>query len=391
MVYHTLALFLASTLSVAFYLRLRIKRPIQHSTISSIHSLLKPANALLDSLLHARARPNERLVRAFALTNTFVKDDVFAHTLFRNRAQSLLNKASDWHRFKRIADHAVLLSLPSTLVRVDTFVQAVSLRVTLIGLLGTEDAEDASFPPSSIETVSALITKLWALSKHPEPIDPTLLPLLNHHLRALVPDTDAYPNPLDFVIPAWETMWRVVATTFAHVYKDDRFRRALEELHANPSMTQFRLHGCDPSAESMIIEAMRLHPPSKHISRLSSRLPSFLPHWMSSRFFETLHVADIWAVHYSSAIWGSSVETFDPSRHAVRTPEQEEGFLAFGYGRLQCVAKNWAPMAAAIILSSILAGVDEKYRVEAGRGIGGRDGWEGWEIVALTTVPADAG
>ncbi|KAK0185971.1 hypothetical protein F5146DRAFT_936600, partial [Armillaria mellea] len=373
-----------------FYLLLiRSPRHVQHSTISSIHSLLKPVDVPLASLLRARARPNKRLVRAFALTNTFVKDDLVSHTLFRNRTQSLLNQASDWHRFKRIADHAVLLSLPSTLARVDTFVEAVSLRVILIGLLGTEDAEDASFPSASIETVSSLITKLWALSKHPDPIDPTLLPLLNHHLRALVPDTDAYPNPLDFVIPAWETMWRVVATTFAHVYKDDRFKRALEELHANPSMTQFRLHSCDPSVESMIIEAMRLHPPSKHISRLSSRLPSFLPRWMSSRFFETLHVADIWAVHYSSAVWGSSVEMFDPSRHAVRTPEQEEGFLAFGYGKLQCVAKNWAPMAAAIILSSILAGIDENYRVEAGRGIGGRDGWDGWDIVALTAVSAD--
>ncbi|KAK0455198.1 cytochrome P450 [Desarmillaria tabescens] len=323
---------------------------------------------------------------AFSLTNTFVKDDELSHARFRNRAQGLLNKASDWHRFKRIADHAVLSSLPSTVVRVDTLVQAVTLRVILVGLLGTEDAEDASFPPSSVETVSSLITKLWALSKHPEPIDPTFLPLLNQHLRALVPDTDAYPNPLDFVIPAWETMWRVVATTFAHVYKDDRFRRALEELHVNPSITQFRLQGCDPSAESLIIEAMRLHPPSKHISRSVPSLPSFLPRWMSSRLFDTLHVADVWAVHYSPAVWGSSVETFDPSRHMTRTPEQEEGFLAFGYGRLQCVAKNWAPMAAATILSSILAGLDEKYRVRAGKGIGGRDGWEGWEIVALPTA-----
>ncbi|KAK0443135.1 uncharacterized protein EV420DRAFT_1485108 [Desarmillaria tabescens] len=370
MVYRILALLLTSALSGAFYLR--IKRPVQHSTISSIHSLLKPANVRLASLLYARARPNERLIRAFALTNTFVKDDELSHARFRNRAQGLLNKASDWHRFKRIADYAVLSSLPSTVVRVDTFVQAVTLRVILVGLLGTEDAEDASFPPSSIETVSSLITKLWALSKHPKPIDPTLLPLLKRHLHVLVPDTDAYPNPLDFVIPTWET-------TVASRHHDVR-----TQLHANPCITQFRFHGCDPSAESIITEAMRLHPPSKHISRLVSSLPSFLPRWMSSRFFETLHVADIWAVHYSPAIWGSTVETFDPSRHTMRTPEQEEAFLAFGYGRLQCVAKNWAPMAAATILSSILAGVDENYRVKAGRGIGGRDGWDGWEIVALT-------
>ncbi|KAG7453144.1 uncharacterized protein BT62DRAFT_925683 [Guyanagaster necrorhizus] len=383
MFYHTLALLLTS-FSVAFYLR--VKRPIQHSTIPSIHSLLKPPNVPLGSLLHARASPNQRLVRAFALTNTFVKEDEFSHTQFRKGAQGLLAKANDWHRFKRIADHAVLSSLPSTstVARVDTFVQAVTLRVILVGLLGTEDSEDATLPSSSIETVSSLITKLWALSKHPEPIDPTLLPLLNQHLRTLVPDTNAYPNPLDFVIPAWETMWRVVATTFAHVYKNDRFRRTLEELHANPSIPQFRLHDRDASAEDIIIEAMRLHPPSKHISRLISFLPSFLPRWRS---FETLHVADILAAHFSPAIWGPSVETFDPSRHTTRTPKREEGFLAFGYGRLQCVAKNWAPMAAATILSSILAGIDGSYRVEEGGSIGGRDGWEGWEIGELNTVP----
>ncbi|KAG7453122.1 uncharacterized protein BT62DRAFT_915430 [Guyanagaster necrorhizus] len=98
MFYHTLAFLLAFAFSIAFYLR--IKRHIQHSTIPSILFLLKPPNVPLGLFLHASARPDQRLVGAFFLTNTFVKEDKFSHAQFRNGAQSLLAKASDWPKPK---------------------------------------------------------------------------------------------------------------------------------------------------------------------------------------------------------------------------------------------------------------------------------------------------
>ncbi|KAG6862730.1 hypothetical protein C0993_001787, partial [Termitomyces sp. T159_Od127] len=234
------------------------------------------------------------------------------------------------------------------------------MRVALLAIL---DIDIVDLDSEDILVVSSLITQLWSLSKKPDPIPPDLLPRLNDHLRRLVPDDNFYPNPLDFVIPIWETMWRVVATTVAYA-RDSSESCVLAELHRSPLPVQFgRFDGTHPSAESFVTEVMRLHPPSQRIARVFP-VHTFLPLSfvkLVTKVFGPLPLrrekADIGKVLRSGYTWGADAETFEPLRfHPSRlTPEQETmKSLPFGYGRFKCVAASWAPMAAAIISAAIL-------------------------------------
>ncbi|KAF9018415.1 hypothetical protein BDZ89DRAFT_960147 [Hymenopellis radicata] len=376
--------------ALLFAIFLRVSRSYYHDTVASIQQVLRPDHPL-SVLLSARARPNRRLIRAFELTNTFVSGDEYVHSTFRGEAELLISRANDWHRFRRVADHAVSDALPvapRAPCRFDTFVQAVTLQSILLGLLCVDAPDDIRLDVTALHTVSALVTELWALSKQPGALDARLLPVLRDHVDALLRSAgttlDAFPNPLDIIIPSWETLWRVVATTLAHIHDDASYRDVMHEFFAS-SITahSFRRPHADASGvsvEGIVLESMRLHPPSKHIGRSQ---PWLLPRWIYSRlpfavarFFEVVHVADVYAVQNSPVYWGASVDSFDPSRQ-----RHGPAFMAFGYGKLSCVAKTWAPIAAAVIVASILERVDDaSFHIKAGKEIGGRHGWEDWHV-----------
>ncbi|KAJ6620551.1 hypothetical protein B0H10DRAFT_2020802 [Mycena sp. CBHHK59/15] len=247
----------------------------------------------------------------------------------------------------------------------------------------------ASLASSDIGIATDLITDIWILSKKPDQIQPHLLEMLNSSLRRILPDQDKYPNPIDFVIPTWETLWRVVAVTLAHVHTDTQACRAFQDLFDNPDKAQFRaprLGGLFPSVEDHINESLRLYPPVKHISRhvfrqslLGSFLPASLAAYIPQRF--DMAVADIESAQ-RSPLWvpAPDPEIYDPARF-LRQPSQARDILAFGYGPLRCVAVHWAPMAAATIVAVILNQVDGRdlYIVRGDR-IGGRVGWDGWSV-----------
>lgn len=375
--------------------RARLSKTITYCSPTSIIRLFKPPEATPHDLLVARATPNERLIRAFALTNTFVSSDSNIHTSFVGHAKHLLRAAEKrgWSNFQQVAVRAVDAALPtSSLSNFDVFVQDVTLRVALVGLLDV-DVDVAELDPGDIQVVAALITELWALSKKPEPIPEHLLPSLNHHLRRLMTDTDTYPNPLDYVIPVWETLWRVVATTLAHVHHDRLSLDIFGDLQSCPTVPQFRLFKDQsrPSAEAIVSEAMRLYPPSKHIVRAAfvnnfrSVLPSSLQHLAPESFGYVLReCADI-GTALRSNIWGTDAAEFKPLRHHAPNFSLDQGntmAFVFGYGRHRCVAASWAPMAAAIITGAILDRVQggSNHEVIAGPRIGGREGWEGWYV-----------
>ncbi len=380
-----------AALLFAIFLRI-LPRICYHDTVASIQQLLRPEHSLA-LLLSARARPNRRLIRAFELTNTFVSGDERVHSTFRGEAEVLISRANDWHRFRRVADHAVSDALPAphASCRFDTFVQAVTLQTILLGLLCVDAPDDTRLDATALHTVSALVTELWALSKQPGALDPGRLSVLREHVDALLRSTgrttlDAFPNPLDIIIPSWETLWRVVATTLAHVHDDADYRKVMHELFvASHTAQSFRrpLHMGGVSAEGIVLESMRLHPPSKHIGRSQVWL---LPGWIYSRLpfavarlFEVVHVADVYAVQTASVYWGASVDRFDPGRQR----HDGHAFMAFGYGRLSCVARTWAPIAAALVVASVLEQVDDaSFHIRAGKEIGGRHGWEDWHVYA---------
>ncbi|KAG6810331.1 hypothetical protein H0H92_012365 [Tricholoma furcatifolium] len=370
-----------------------------HRSLSEVKSVLSPPLKEKD-ILASRALANKRLIKAFALTNTFVSPSPSVHKSFLSRATSLLKYSTEhgWNQFQSIAVEAVDKALPDTGRKgFDTFIQDVAMQVALVSILGIEASAAHELDLEDIRIVSNLITSLWSLSKKAEPIPTELLPRLNHHLRRLVPDDTLFPNPLDFVIPAWETTWRVVATSVAYAHWHPAWSdKIFSDLHNSPCPSQFRaFHENHPSVEWFITEAMRLHPPSNRISRTFPVIsfPFPIPAVINRKFFEAESLlvrecADIGAVLRDKNIWGPDALMFAPFRfHPSRLTPEQNGIrlLPFGQGKYRCVATTWAPLAVGIISAAVLDRLqDESYCLIPGKDIGGREGWEGWSISAVT-------
>ena len=413
----------------------------------------------INTLLLERAIPNARLVRALGLTNTFVSTSPEVHHNFVRRALGMLHRAKGkgWAWVADIAKVAVAsggLENQSAathlapqdseehIIKFDTLVQNTTLLVVLVVLLGQDEgvlessASDASpyFTRSDIECVARNITLLWGLSKLPQAIPPHILEELNVALGRLTggrpqgnecngeedededENLEGFDNPLDFVVPAWETLWRVVATMVAYAYasEDDdsaNVKEALMEFMQDPTEAQFRRASnanaasassslLDPNivdVMSIVTECMRLHPPSKHISRSKARawwgfvlniIPaSWRQHpWGMSYLTRVKVDADVGALLRCRKIWGADAASFVPRRHLPLkvTKEQKEAMRwVFGYGKLRCVAEKWAPMAAGVVAGAIVERMErEGMEVVKGKGgIGGRGGWEGWSVI----------
>ncbi|KAK7040274.1 hypothetical protein VNI00_009741 [Paramarasmius palmivorus] len=365
-----------------------------YTTWKAAELFLNPPNTDIQALLLSRSIPNQRLVRAFGLNNTFVSADPHIHSQFRSRAVKIMNSVTSWSTLFDIASEAAETSLPAaphSSSPYDIFIQDITIRVVLIGLLGV-DRNPEDLDPISVRAVGTLISQLWTLSKTVHEPDQALKDQLRFHLARLFGDQSEFDNPLDFLIPTWETLWRVVATTLAYTHRNVQYRSAFSRLAEERSMKQFRTaEDGTPSAQSVITEVLRLHPPSRRIHRAvpSGYLPGFLE-WVIGRHYRP-EVADIEAVHHSQDIWGPTSNVFDPMRHEGLEMTEDRRTLAFGAGRLQCIAKNWAPMAAGIIVAAILdklhpdvdTGFESEFRVIEGDCLGGRDGWEGWSVVRL--------
>ncbi|KAJ7119010.1 hypothetical protein C8R44DRAFT_531116, partial [Mycena epipterygia] len=351
--------------------------------------LLDPPTTSTETLLRSRASPNTRLRAAFHLTNTFVSADPATHSQFFRKSMNLLRVAkSDWKRFARVALQAVDLGLPATTAPFHVFVRGVTLRTIIVGLLDP-NADTTSLASGDVDVVTELITDIWLLSKKPGKIPEHLLQRLNDRLRRLVPDEAAYPNPLDFVIPTWETLWRVVAVTMAYVHTDLAACRAFQDLSDNPCLPQFRasrLNGTSPSVEDYITESLRLHPPVKHITRHIFRrrlLTAFLPRFLAAHIplrVDT-EIADIEGAQRSELRGPDSAPDIYDAARFVREPDRVRDVVAFGCGPLKCAAIHWAPMAAAVIVASILNRVDGVgHHIVRGNRVGGREGWDGWMV-----------
>jgi hypothetical protein len=364
---------------------LQRKKRIVFSNISDIIALLDPPGSSIPDLLLARARPNTRLVHSFGLKNTFVSADSVVRKRFLTHAREILRRHTrNFAAFPDVvrgvvAGSALRLRSPSHQLSIpfSVFVQVVTLRIVVGSLLEGHIPEDSD--DEAVFVVEA-INDLWTLSKKSRAAPPpsTLLDNLNAHLRRWIPER--YERPLDLVIPAYETMWRVVAVTVARAIHDRGARAAFSAYLESPNQDQFaRFEDArpqQPSVEAFICEVLRLHPPSRGIARAAPSRLLWAP--------VTTHVADIEALHQDTAIWGSDAGVFDPMRfHESRLSYgQRQAFIPFSYGPLRCVAFKEAPRFAAIVAAAVLEIVSAHaiYRLVCGERIGRREGWEGWSI-----------
>lgn len=377
------------------------------------------------SLLKSRAEPNQRLRSVFNIDNAFTSSDtLFVERFVREARQRIKLRPDEWLNLslmlldisrkwisigfntesrKSWPMDSVPSNQPGSLcsdkLDITSLVQVLTLKATLATVLKRE-AKDC---PNDFEMLhlAQQINKGWIQSKKDtwacddstgnnfEHNDP-----LKTSLKALFPQVDHERNPLNFLLPSFETMWRVVLRTLLELkFQSGRdhaaWAKAIKTFCREATKAEFErrptLRGgltttavingdiqlkrpVTPSAKDIVMEALRLYPPTRRIYRghgwddapVSYGPGQFCDVDAPSRTSSKTIAADIEACHLRTDIWGPDAAKFDPGRWMNITPAQRCAFLPFGYGVCECPAKSvFGPWMIAILVGALLSALDD--------------------------------
>ena len=314
--------------------------------------------------VESRANPNQRLVRAFDIDNAFTtKDDEYRKSFTRKaRAKLSALKEADWKRIAGHADALLQYSLGREQCCLDSLVRSMSLKITLHTLfkLDPMDMDD-----ESIEEITSSINELWVESKMSvQPSAPTKKKL-RQALARFFPNAEfsGQENPLNFILPAYETLWRVVLSCFIEViFREGAlpdWKLELVRFLEDPTRDKLKSASCDTSVpvESIINEALRLYPSTKSVYREFR---------IETKRTTDIVIADIEKCHRTPSIWGANADKFDPSRWKNLKAVAEEAFMPFGYSKFTCPAKRvYGPTMVAVLVAALAKHITaEKWTLE---------------------------
>lgn len=350
------------------------------------------------TILQARARSNQRLSVAFHIDNSFTTTDAQYHAEFRKLAIQRLNLSEqEWSCLGERARQ----SLETSWCHLETIepasgrarVQLVPLlQATVLGtILYTMFPQSWNERLSSAEqqeallTVAELIDSLWIASKsfqHTMTTDDQYTAeyqRLQDALQRLLPNLPSLSgsgkdNPLNLILPSYETLWRVVLMCLLEVY----FRRRAKEQKFSGYRVLLTSFCNDPSSDifkaatktdgvtcsNIVSEIIRLYPPTKRIYR-QIQLPDEP---------EKEEIAiDIEYMQRKSDIWGQDASIFRPGRWVGLSKEshkvQNQHFLGFGGGTTVCPAKfTFGPRVAALLTGALIEKCGELEGLVLGEG-----------------------
>jgi hypothetical protein len=341
-----------------------------------------------------RARPNRRVASVFGINNAFTTRDLIVHAKFVNDAKKKMQtaikvdgkswkkKEGDWSILRELARSSVdhFLSQSEERLRIVDLVRVVTLKVSLRLLFNASDKSINS--KDSIEhliLIGQRINDLWIASKDNIIATPEWNSKSNSDIHAAlvaVCETDnpdqadeidplrPEANPMNWLLPTYETMWRVVLACilelrFRNAENADIWCKVLDEYISDPSREKFKGPAVTPGvrglcANDIIKETLRLYPPTRHVYR---------------RFTEDGEdvKADIESCHRSSS-FGSDPLRFRPERWPeirahlgseksdkdIKTIEEEHGFMPFA---VFCPAGQGSTQGFGLKMIALLAGV----------------------------------
>ena len=248
-------------------------------------------------------------------------------------------------------------------------VRSVCLKIVLHLLFKLEPLR---MDDGKISTITELINSLWIQSKgtgmrvesDKQDLHKALI-----QLNSQFNPSNPRENPLNLILPAYETLWRVVLSGFLQVNfvggVSPTSSLVLKQFLANPTISSRKLElGQGASAVSVdlvVKETLRLYPSVKRVYRRFN---------MDSAAGPENVAADIEACQRSKALWGADAERFVPSRWNHASDEAQASYMAFGVSPLGCPAKpNFGPMLIGILVAAFAGHVSsEDWRVELSEG-----------------------
>ena len=306
-----------------------------------------PDNQLTPVL--SRAIPNNRLVQAFGINNAFTtSDDDFRQEFHDNASRILIATNKKWKDIAQateqvLNDQVQVSDGEKRGIALVPLVQSLTLK-TSIHVLFQEDP--LALNDELVSSFAKVINDLWIQSKDSSTSEyhGALRQKFRRDLSSLFPShsLSTRDTPMNLIIPAYETLWRVVLNcfievAFRHPSSAAAWQSVLAEYMANPTENFFKRHSPSPeetesvSAYFLAKEALRLYPPTRRIYRVYR--PS-----SGSEYF-TL-AADIESLHRNSDYWGTDSKKYVPARWASLTPESRKAYFPFGGSQMMCPASK---------------------------------------------------
>jgi cytochrome P450 len=153
------------------------------------------------------------------------------------------------------------------------------------------------------------------------------------------------------LVSGHETTATTLAWALYHVYRDDAVRqRLLGELAGHPTPEQMLKL---PYLGAVISETLRMHPT---VSIVLRQLKCPVTAWKTRRAPGDIVGVALPALHTDPSVWPNP-ERFDPDRFLARRPAPAE-YSPFGYGSRRCVGSAFATVELAVVLGTILTGVE---------------------------------
>ncbi|KXG52869.1 Cytochrome P450 [Penicillium griseofulvum] len=326
--------------------------------------------------LQSRAIPNQRLRVAFGIDNAFTSHEEFRVKQFIVQAKALINLSpSAWNLLSDIAHRAVRRNIKDTtanghgekMVRVKDLVQALALRMVLQVLFSMED-EALNLPDGCLIELANAINITWIDSKN----ETTLTPFednsrLQEAILAIFPATQGLNpqnNPLNMILPGFETMWRIAICMFIEIgyatgFQHPEWRTQLAAFARTPSKAVFvQKVGIDNvSVEQLVNEALRLYPPTKRVYRAFQYYGSSVPE---------VEATDIEGSHKAAQIWGAKAMFFDPRRWDALTKTQKHAFRPFGNKPFVCPAHSvFGPRIIGLIVGVLFVELGEEWTLKS--------------------------
>lgn len=152
----------------------------------------------------------------------------------RNAIQLISPRKTPLCRLAEVAKQTAEMYIEDA-IPFDTAVRRTVMRVILVGML-SDFVDESTISAGDIDLVTRGINELWTLSKS-SVYRPDLLTAINSCLRRWLP---TYANPLEIIIPTYETMWRVVAIAVALAHDNRHALSVFTRLLQQPTHEQYR-------------------------------------------------------------------------------------------------------------------------------------------------------
>ncbi|CAK1359182.1 unnamed protein product [Cercospora beticola] len=295
----------------------------------------------------ARACPNQRLVKAFGIENSFIVTEKKASEDFRELVEQKIQvNAPEWIDFAAVARSIAEEQVSGEGESRNLFevVQMLSIKMVRKVIWGV--GEEAEGVDDQLRVVAKEVNKQWLKSKKYDDAfleagDGVELPAALKQALMEVFDWDGEDrtaNPLNFILPGYETIWRVVLRCFIelsarHHPNSSVWANAFKEFLNSPTPQQLKhrmgVNGDQISALMVSKEILRLYPPTRRVYR----------RFEDENGTAYSMAADIESMQRDASIWEGDPLTFRPERW-IDISGEDEKWLPFGAKPFRCPAKQ---------------------------------------------------